>query len=204
MDAPFVIYLGICRFKLAKQSVSWHIQRAKEVISTGGVIAYPTEAVWGLGCDPWNERAVERLLQLKSRPKEKGLILISGHQTDFDSLILHVTDQQKQQLNTSWPGPFSWVIEDPDQWVPEWVRGHFSSVAVRVTDHPLVCELCKVVGHPIVSTSANPAGHPPAKSHLQVRRYFQDQLDYILPGQLGGRKQPSVIRILQTGKILRS
>lgn len=189
---------------MTKQRESWHIQRAKEIILAGGVIAYPTEAVWGLGCDPWNEDAVERLLQLKSRPKEKGLILIAGQQADFHPLISHVTDQQKQQLNDSWPGPYSWVIEDIEQWVPDWVRGRFSSVAVRVTNHPLVCELCRAVGRPIVSTSANPAGHQPARSNLQVRRYFQDQLDYILPGKLGGRKQPSVIRVLQSGQLLRS
>ncbi len=178
------------------------IQRAGQRIRAGGVVGYPTEAVWGLGCDPDNAEAVARLLALKNRPWEKGLILVAARIEQFAPLIERLDKGLQQQLHDTWPGPVTWLVPTAGL-VPEWISGRFDSVALRVTDHPVAAGLSLAFGGPIVSTSANPAGKPAARSALQVRRHFRDQLDDITPGQVGGRAQPSQIRNLLTGEVVR-
>lgn len=178
---------------------NWHLQQAVRQVRDGGVIAYPTEAVWGLGCDPSDANAVQQILSLKSRPKHKGLVIVAADIDQLDTWLKPLAPADKAQVEATWPGPVSWVLPCYDD-VPEWVRGRHPSLAVRVTDHPLVKALCQQVG-PLISTSANPAGHEPARSALSVRQYFKQQV-HIVPGQLGGRRQPSTIRTLD-GQILR-
>lgn len=180
-----------------------HVNRAVDVLAGGGVIAYPTEAVWGLGCDPLNEFAVQRLLRLKSRPVEKGLILITGQLSHFDDILSALTAMQAERLKSTWPGPVTWLV--PDQWsVPEWIKGEFTSIAIRVTDHPLVAAITERFGGPIVSTSANPTLKPAAKSKLRVHQYFGADIDYIVPGALGGLSRPSQIIDLASDTIVRN
>ncbi|MDX1724503.1 MAG: L-threonylcarbamoyladenylate synthase [Pseudomonas sp.] len=179
----------------------WQIQQAARVVRQGGIIAYPTEAVWGLGCDPWNELAVERLLALKERPMNKGLILVADCIDQFDFLLEDLPDIWQERLAGTWPGPNTWLVPH-QQRLPEWITGEHSSVALRVSDHPLVRELCALTG-PLVSTSANPAGRPAARSRLRVEQYFPRQLDKVLGGTLGGRKNPSLIRDLISGDVVR-
>ena len=179
----------------------WQVQQAAQVVRAGGVIAYPTEAVWGLGCDPWDELAVARLLALKERPMGKGLILVADDIRQFDFLLEDLPDIWQERLAGSWPGPHTWLVPHQDR-LPEWITGQHASVALRVSDHPLVRELCALTG-PLVSTSANPAGRPAARSRLRVEQYFPRQLDKVLGGALGGRKNPSLIRDLITGDVIR-
>ena len=179
----------------------WQVQQAAQVVRAGGVIAYPTEAVWGLGCDPWDELAVARLLALKERPMEKGLILVADDIRQFDFLLEDLPDIWQERLAGSWPGPNTWLVPHQDR-LPEWITGQHASVALRVSDHSLVRELCALTG-PLVSTSANPAGRPAARSRLRVEQYFPRQLDKVLGGALGGRKNPSLIRDLITGDVIR-
>ena len=179
----------------------WQVQQAAQVVRAGGVIAYPTEAVWGLGCDPWDELAVARLLALKERPMEKGLILVADDIRQFDFLLEDLPDIWQERLAGSWPGPHTWLVPHQDR-LPEWITGQHASVALRVSDHPVVRELCALTG-PLVSTSANPAGRPAARSRLRVEQYFPRQLDKVLGGALGGRKNPSLIRDLITGDVIR-
>lgn len=181
----------------------WRIKQAAATVRHGGIIAYPTEAVWGVGCDPFNRTAVQRLLELKQRPQHKGLILVAAGIDQFEPLFAPLSESQRQQLQDSWPGPNTWLLPDPDNLIPRWVKGDHNSVAIRVTDHPQTQALCRAYGGLLVSTSANQAAQPPALSALEVRLAFGHQLDYLLPGALGGRKQPSVIRDLKTGQILR-
>ena len=180
------------------------LRTAVEVLHAGGVIAYPTEAVWGLGCDPFDPLAVEKILQLKQRPVEKGLIVVAGDIAQVAPLIDPLSAAEKQLLNDSWPGPTTWLLPDPDQCFPAWIRGTFSSVAVRVSAHPLVKRLCLAYGAPLVSTSANPASLPPARSRQRVMSWFGRHLDYVVPGRLGGNAKPSVIRDLRSGSTIRS
>ena len=181
---------------------NWRVQQAARVVRNGGVIAYPTEAVWGLGCDPWDSDAVHRLLALKERPVEKGLILVADCIEQFDFLLEDLPERWLDRLAGTWPGPNTWLVPHRQR-LPGWITGKHDSVALRVSDHPLVARLCALTG-PLVSTSANPAGRPSARSRLRVEQYFPGQLDAVLGGRLGGRRNPSTIRDLRSGEVIRA
>ncbi|MBK5532163.1 threonylcarbamoyl-AMP synthase [Pseudomonas sp. TH08] len=180
---------------------SWRVQQAAREIRAGAVIAYPTEAVWGLGCDPWNEEAVDRLLAIKNRSVDKGLILVADNIRQFDFLFEDFPQEWIDRMASTWPGPNTWLVPHQDL-LPEWVTGVHDTVALRVSDHPQVRDLCSMVG-PLISTSANPQGRPAARTRLRVEQYFRGQVDLILGGELGGRKNPSVIRDLASGNVIR-
>jgi L-threonylcarbamoyladenylate synthase len=182
---------------------AFKIQSAAQIIHAGGVIAYPTEAVWGLGCDPFNEAAVRRLLALKNRSLGKGLILIADTIDVFEPLLDGITPAQRRQLALTWPGPNTWLVPHRHL-LPSWIVGGFTTVAIRVSAHPVVRDLCHAVGGPIVSTSANPSGKAPALNSLSIRCYFGAELDGILAGPTGNAKAPSTIRNLITGQVIRS
>jgi L-threonylcarbamoyladenylate synthase len=176
------------------------IAQAMHALAAGEVIAYPTEAVWGLGCDPFNQEAVHKILALKHRPEDKGLILVADRIEQFEFILRSLTQEQRAQLKAAWPGPTTWLVPH-HKLVPHWISGKYSSVALRVSNHPLVKELCRDYG-PIVSTSANPQGLQPAKDSLRVRRYFGNQVK-IVPGTLGKQQKPSEIRDLISGEVVR-
>lgn len=173
------------------------------VLKEENVIAYPTEAVFGVGCDPDSETAVMRLLALKQRPVEKGLILIAA---DFEQLRPYVDESalnaaQRESVFSRWPGPVTFVFPaKPD--TPAWLTGRFDSLAVRVTAHPLVVALCQRFGKPLVSTSANLTGLPPCRSAIDVREQFGQDFP-VLEGDTGGRLNPSEIRDALTGDLIR-
>jgi len=178
------------------------INEAVHVLQQGGVIAYPTEAVYGLGCDPANHQAVQKLLALKQRDPDKGLILIAA---DFDQLspfLAEIEDSLKEEVLATWPGPVTWLWPAKSG-VSAWLRGEHATIAIRVTGHPLAAELCRVFGGALVSTSANVSGNPPARDAKQVRAQFKDQLDFVLEGEVGGLAKPSQIRDVLSGRILR-
>jgi len=168
----------------------------------GGVVAYPTEAVYGLGCDPHNEAAVHRLLELKQRPVSKGLILIAADFSQLQRYVAEPSPDQLVKLKRSWPGPVTWLISARPE-TPRWLRGNHHTLAVRVTAHPVAAALCRLFGGPIVSTSANRTGHPPARNPFTVRRYFHRQLDCIVHDKVGPNRNPTEIRNLADGSLLR-
>lgn len=179
------------------------IQQAVTTLNQGGVIAYPTEAVYGLGCDPMNSGAVKKILELKNRPAHKGLILIAA---SFDQLIPYLgflSPELFAKVMCTWPGPVNWLLP-PSHTAPKILRGAFSLQAVRVSNHPLVRTLCNEFGGAIVSTSANISGRPAARTSLQVRMRFTNRVDYILSGHVGAQKNPCEIRNSLNGKIIRS
>ncbi|MFZ4791282.1 MAG: Sua5/YciO/YrdC/YwlC family protein [Candidatus Competibacteraceae bacterium] len=178
------------------------LQIAARIVRVGGLIAYPTEAVYGLGCDPRNERAVTRLLTLKRRSISKGLILIAADFVQLEPFLQPLDPQDRVRLEATWPGPQTWLIPARTT-VPRWLRGRHDTLAVRVTAHPLAAALCRTCGHPLVSTSANRSGRPPARTALAVRRQLGDSLDDLLPGPTGGAVKPTAIRDLRTGQVVR-
>jgi L-threonylcarbamoyladenylate synthase len=183
-------------------SINPRIRLAAQQLRQGGVVAYPTEAVWGLGCNPFDEMAVARILDLKNRPVEKGLIVIAATVDQLEPFIYHLDDIQRQRLKNTWPGPVTWVVPRNDM-TPYWLSGDFPSIALRVTAHPVAAGLCRAFGGPLVSTSCNPQGREPARSIHQVQKYFGGELDAITTGQVGKQANPSEIRDLLTGKVLR-
>jgi len=176
---------------------------AMAALERGGVIAYPTEGVWGLGCDPDDERALAALIALKGRASDKGLILIAGTIEQLGPWLEGLDEASMARLDASWPGPNTWLVPDNGRAKPL-LRGSHPTLAVRVSDHPLVQELCESWGGPLVSTSANRAGEAPAMSADAVRETFGDAIDAIVEGPLGGRDRPSTIRDLMTNRILRA
>lgn len=178
------------------------IKKAIKTLKAGGIIAYPTEGVFGLGCDPFNPAAVHKLLQIKQRSIAKGLVLIASDWEYIKDLVGTVSAKQLMMVKATWPGPYTWVFPANDC-VPPWIRGNFETVALRITDHPIANALCKAYAAPIVSTSANIAGKPPLIQVEQVREEFFDKLDFILPGRVGNLSGPTEIRDVITGQILR-
>lgn len=175
---------------------SFALSRTASVVHQGGVIAYPTEAVFGLGCDPLNASAVYRLLQIKQRPVEKGLILIAS---DIQQLSPYVVweDDWAQTVIDSWPGPHTWLLPARDD-LPYWINGGLPSVACRVTAHPIASALCEAADMALISTSANRAGQPPAMSPLQVKLRCPG-VDRIVYGNLGGAQTTTSIRDARSG-----
>lgn len=181
----------------------FHLRTARRVLQAGGIVAYPTEAVYGLGCDPLNPQAVMRLLALKQRPWQKGLILVASRRRQLDPYLQPADPTMEKQLNDTWPGPVTWLLPARPE-VPRWLRGEHDTLAVRVTAHPLAAALCDAFGGPIVSTSANLAGHEPARSALRVQCELGGGVDYILHGPLGELAQPTEIRDAKTGRVIRA
>ncbi|WPC70324.1 Sua5/YciO/YrdC/YwlC family protein [Aeromonas hydrophila] len=177
---------------------------AVAALQRDGVIAYATEAVFGLGCDPDSESAVHRLLAIKQRPVEKGLILIASDLAQLQDYIDldQLTSEQLARVEASWPGPFTWIMPARSN-TPAWLTGQFTTLAVRVTAHPQVHGLCCAFGKPLVSTSANLTGEEPARRVADIGELLASQLAYILPGEVGGQANPSEIKDARTGAIIR-
>lgn len=182
---------------------AWPLRRAVETVSDGGVIAYPTEAVFGLGCDPLEEHAVARILEIKQRDAAKGLILIASRLEQLLPFMAALPEPVMAKLKASWPGPVTWVVPAASH-VPAWLTGGRATLAVRVTAHPVAAALCEACGMALVSTSANKSGQPPARTGLMVRSQLGDAVDCIVPGAVGGSAKPTEIREALTGKILRA
>lgn len=175
-----------------------------DALRRGGVVAYPTEAVWGLGCDPFDEQAVMRLLAIKQRPADKGLILIAADTAQLDALVdwAALPGDRHVAVLGSWPGPNTWTVPVTDR-VPAWIRGAHASVAVRVSDHPTVIALCRAFGGPLVSTSANLTGQPPAFQRRELDPRLLDLLDAVCEGETGGLTAPTAIRDAASDAVLR-
>lgn len=177
---------------------------AVPLLRRGGVLAYPTEAVWGLGCDPRDRGAVLRLLEIKQRPVDKGLILVAASLdqlkpwVDFSALA----GARLAETLASWPGPHTWILPT-DPTVPAWVRGAHDGIAVRVSAHPVVVALCEGFGGALVSTSANPSGAPAPRTREALDPGLLAMIDGVLEGRTGGLENPTRIRDARSGDILR-
>lgn len=173
------------------------------ILKQGGVIAYPTEAVWGLGCDPFNKESVYRILEMKNRPVYKGLILVAGDEEHLTLWKDQLSLEQYKRLISCTKKPTSWVVPDTSI-APEWVRGEHDSVAIRMIQHEQTRELCSHFGKVLISTSANTAGHPPARTKEEVSQYFGNKIDAIFDAPLGQNSQPSLVKDLLSDTIYRS
>ncbi len=200
------------------------ITQAVQWLSTGKLLAYPTESVWGIGCDAFNEEAVQQLLSIKQRPINKGMIVVTDSAARIAPLLEDLSAAQRQTILDSWHISPNTVAQQAHTWllplsqqitipIPSWISGAHNSVAVRVIAHPLVQQLCAQVvsaGNPygfIVSTSCNPSGQPPALSLQQAQGYFEhsefsEQVTY-LQGDTLGYELPSQIHDALTGQVIR-
>lgn len=179
------------------------IEHAVHVLRRGGVIAYPTEAVFGFGCDPQNVVAVQRVLDLKQRNASQGLLLIAA---DFAQVAPYIAADcpmaALEQAQASWPGPHTWVFPASER-APVWITGDHGSIALRVTAHPVAAALCRAFESALVSTSANRHGADPARSQGEVEREFGALIDAIVVGDVGESENPTTIRDAVSGEWLR-
>jgi len=179
------------------------LRTAARCIRGGGILAYPTEAIYGLGCDPWDQAAVRRLLAIKRRPEHKGLILIAAGFDQLEPFVEPLDAARMLAVLATWPGPNTWLLP-ARAGTPGWLRGRHTTLAVRVTAHPIAAALCATAGSALVSTSANISDHPPARTPLQVRSALGHQVDLVLAGCCGTRARPSTIRDGRTGMVIRA
>ena len=178
------------------------LRHAARCLSQGGLIAYPTEAVYGLGCDPHNPIALSRLLALKQRRADKGLILIAANLSQLQPYINPLSPTLKAQLSTHWPGPYTWILPARLSVSPQ-LRGKHGGIAVRISAHAQSVALCRAFGGAIVSTSANKSGKPALRDAQAVRQQLGPGLDYILSGKTDKLANPSQIWDSFSGKRLR-
>lgn len=181
------------------------IPAAAALLARGGVVAYPTEGVWGLGCDPFDRDAVTRLLDIKQRPVDKGVILIAGALAQLDAIVdwTRLPDAARERVTGSWPGPNTWVVPARAD-MHAWITGEHDSVAVRLTAHADVVALCAAFGGALVSTSANLTGEPAVADRDALDVRLLARIDGLLDGRTGGRTGPSTIRDALTGDVFRA
>ncbi len=175
---------------------------ALRALMNDGVIAYPTEAVYGLGCSPFSDKAVQKLLAIKQRDVGKGLILIAANFAQLGPFLQPLSPERLTSILATWPGPVSWAWPKTDK-VPAAIHGEWGSVVVRVSAHPVVQQLCLDFGGPLVSTSANRQGEVPCRTADEVYACFATDLESILVGNVGGLDKPTPIFDALTGKVVR-
>lgn len=180
------------------------LETAADALRRGGVVAYPTEAVYGLGCDPHVESALTRLFALKRRPLQRGVLLIAADYAQIERYIAldRVPADALARVRDSWPGPNTWILPR-SALVPAWISGGHAGVALRVTAHPPAAALCRAFGGALVSTSANRHGEPPARTAAELRTVFGDELDAIVDAPVGGLERPTAIRDAISGEFVR-
>lgn len=201
------------------------IAQAATWVQAGRLIAYPTESVWGIGCDPFNEGAVRQLLAIKQRPIDKGMIVITDSAERILPLLETLSDTQRQAILDSWDISPHTTVKQAHTWllplpthvtkfgIPTWITGAHNSVAVRVIAHPLIQQLCAqlVSNHNpyglLVSTSCNPSGQTPALSLAQAQAYFvtgpdAERVTYLSADTLS-YELPSQIHDALTGQLIR-
>lgn len=184
----------------------WQLYQAESVLANEGVVACPTETVWGLGCLANSERAVRRILQIKARALSKGLILLASQPEHLQNWVAPLSAREIERLFQTNEQPTTWIFKATAA-APSWITGGRDTIAIRVTTHPLMRALCDRLGL-LVSTSANRSGKQVAKRRIQCLRWFKSELDGVLPGRCGdemveGGMSPSTIIDWQTGQRLR-
>ena len=198
------------------------VLQAAKWLKEGQLLAYPTESVWGIGCDAYDEAAVQRILNIKQRPQAKGMIDITDSTERLIPLLASLNQAQRNTIIKSWQTDsenidlqykqaHTWLLPIPQTLItviPPWITGQYQTVAVRVIAHPIIRQLCQQlvsVHNPfglLVSTSCNPSGQPPAINFTDAYAYFDEQISYLQAETLG-YTLPSQIRDATTGSIFR-
>lgn len=190
---------------------------AYEWLMQGKILAYPTESVWGLGCDAFNQKAVDELLVLKNRPAHKGLIVLTATEFYVWDFLKTLPVSRQHEIIFSWDydknrrQATTWLFDIPDGVViPQNVRGEHQSLAIRVINQAKVSMVCDLLAINenlnrfgfLVSTSCNLTGEPPAKDFDTAHTYFGDKVCYLL-GETLNFDKPSQIKNTKTGELVR-
>ena len=165
------------------------------------IFAYPTEGVWGIGCNPFSESAVKKLINLKKRDENKGIIILAGDLSQIEDLTSHLNNDLRKKMLTKWPGPHTWLVPSSSK-TPKWLLGKSRLLALRVSDHKGVQKITSELEMPICSTSANISGTSPAIDENQIREFFGNKV-HIIEGELGGLTKATPIQILESDEWIR-
>ena len=176
------------------------IKKIHQILVNGGVIAYPTESVFGLGCDPSNEEAIAKILKIKKRALEMGLVLLTPS-IEIVSDWVNMNNKQLKVLSSPSPRPTTYIIPASNS-APKWLTVK-NTLAIRLSNDLFIKNICGMLGLPIVSTSANLHGEQPCKSADEVEKIMGSQLDYIVFKKTGPFNNPSTIVDLSSGKTIR-
>jgi len=176
------------------------IRHAAHIIKHGGIIAYPTDTIYGLGCDPFNPCAVKKINTIKQRPLNKQFILLAGHINQVRSLIL-INEKQEKKITAS-SEAISWIV-DASPGAPAWLVSECNTLTIRISQQNDVQRLCRALGHAIISTSANLSGKTPAKNGFELHKYFHHKVDKILLSNKTQLSKPSKIIRLCDNQIIR-
>lgn len=187
---------------IVRSTVLPQLRQAAEVIGEGGVVAYPTESCFGLGCDPDNVTAIKRILEIKRRSRNKGLILIADRFARFRKYLEDIEPAVQQAALASWPGPTTWLWPARPATSP-WLIGDHDTLGVRVTNHWIAAKLSQLGASALVSTSANRAGQKMLRTSRQVAQEFNGEVDFIVNASIGSMTAPSRIVDCRSGDILR-
>ena len=175
---------------------------ASNLLHDGEIIIYPTESIYGIGCDPWNESSVNKIYEIKNRPSNKPMIIVGSDIAQIEKLV-DVRSLNRSVID-SWPGHSTWLIPS-DKNCPPWLKDAITAkVAIRISEHETVKKLCIDFGKPLISTSANLSEVLPSKDKAEIEKIFSSSIEYIVEGSLGGSESPSIIRDMLTGEIVRS
>jgi len=176
------------------------LKKIHEILVDGGVIAYPTESVFGLGCDPSNEQAITKILEIKKRTLEMGFVLLTPN-IEIVSDWVNMSNKQLKIFSSSSKRPTTYIVPASVA-APKWLAVK-NTLAIRLSNDPFIKNICGLLGLPIVSTSANLHGENPCKSAEEVQKIMGSQLDYIVFKQTGPFNNPSTIVDLSSGKTIR-
>ena len=180
----------------------WALNRFAHALSQGAVFGYPTDTIWGFGCHPLFASSVARILQIKNRSPDKGLILLSSS-LEYCLTYVGLDSEQLEPVHRATDHPTTWLVPASGE-CPAWIRGNYPTVAIRITNHPLLEFLCERLQAPVVSTSANRSGKSPVRNAVQMRKQFGDELDFIVSGFATGSNRPSEIKSLLGKTTIRS
>jgi len=182
---------------------NYRIKKAVNTVKLGGIIIYPTEAVFGIGCDPNNIDALKKVIDIKSRDSQKGLIIVASKFEQILDYIKPLPKDIEDRLKTNWPAQTTYIFPASDILSDYLIGGNNRTVAIRVSQNKYIKKLCDLLGHPLVSTSANISGMESITSYKQAKREFQNKVDYILPGKVDINLKPSKIVDIFTSRVLR-
>jgi L-threonylcarbamoyladenylate synthase len=176
-----------------------NILQAAKCIKQGGLIAYPTETVYGLGVDPFNQQALLRLFATKGRTAEKAIIVLIRGTIDLPTLTSDLPAIAESLINAFWPGPLTLIFKASAQ-LPKELLGGRDTLALRHSNAPIAQSLVDALGGPLTSTSANISGQPPAQSAQEVQNQLESHLDLIINGGPSPQSQPSTLLDISTNK----
>lgn len=157
------------------------IAKAKAILNNGGLVAIPTETVYGLAGNAFNERSVSKIFEAKNRPSFDPLIVHTNSLDKIRSFTNNIPEKAEKLAKRYWPGPLTLLLEKTDQ-VPDLTTSGLNSVACRLPSHPLTLELLSVLDYPLAAPSANPFGYVSPTTAEHVNQQLGDKIDYILDG----------------------